>query len=80
MAEKVTAPPGPTAPEAKVAEKKEKKKRPDTPIYKFYEVKGSTVNRLRKECPRCGRGTFLAEHKDRLTCGKCGYTSFRKQK
>jgi ubiquitin-small subunit ribosomal protein S27Ae len=56
-----------------------KKERNETPIYKFYEVKGVAVNRLRKECPRCGRAVFLAEHKDRLTCGKCGYTSFKKQ-
>ncbi|VVB73461.1 30S ribosomal protein S27ae [uncultured archaeon] len=26
-----------------------------------------------KSCPRCGAGTRLAEHKDRLSCGKCGY-------
>ncbi|MCL4517987.1 MAG: 30S ribosomal protein S27ae [Thaumarchaeota archaeon] len=43
-------------------------------------MKGESVERLRKECPRCGRGVFLAEHKDRLTCGKCGYTSFKKSK
>jgi len=55
-----------------------KKKKNETPIYKLYEVKGTSVNRLRKECPRCGKGTFLAEHKDRLTCGKCGYTSYKK--
>ncbi|MHB1908837.1 MAG: 30S ribosomal protein S27ae [Nitrososphaerales archaeon] len=55
-----------------------KKKRPDTPIYKFYEVKGGKATLLRRECPRCGHGVFLAEHKDRLTCGKCGYTSYKK--
>ena len=27
-------------------------------------------------CPKCGPGTFLAKHKDRQTCGKCGYTVF----
>ncbi|MBW2999489.1 30S ribosomal protein S27ae [Candidatus Woesearchaeota archaeon] len=27
-------------------------------------------------CPKCGVGVFLAKHKDRLTCGKCGYTEF----
>ncbi|MEM4366960.1 MAG: hypothetical protein QW035_02415 [Candidatus Anstonellales archaeon] len=26
-----------------------------------------------KDCPRCGPGTKLAEHKDRRSCGKCGY-------
>ncbi len=24
-------------------------------------------------CPKCGSGVKLAEHKDRLSCGKCGY-------
>lgn len=28
----------------------------------------------RKFCPKCGAGVFLAVHKDRLSCGKCGYT------
>lgn len=27
-----------------------------------------------KSCPKCGPGTFLANHKDRDSCGKCGYT------
>ncbi|MHB1868845.1 MAG: 30S ribosomal protein S27ae [Nitrososphaerales archaeon] len=69
--------------EAKPAEAKpapKKKERKESPVYKFFQVKQDKVERLRKECPRCGRGVFLGEHKDRLTCGKCGYTSFKKQK
>jgi len=27
-----------------------------------------------KYCPKCGPGVRLAEHKDRRSCGKCGYT------
>ncbi len=27
-------------------------------------------------CPKCGPGIFLALHKDRKCCGKCGYTLF----
>lgn len=73
------AKPAEAKPEAKAAPAK-KKERVESPVYKFYQVKGDTVNRSRKECPRCGRGVFLAEHKDRLTCGKCGYTSFKKAK
>ena len=65
------------APEAKSSGRT---KRKESPIYKFYEVKSGQVSRLRKECPRCGKGVFLAEHRDRMTCGKCGYTSFKKQK
>ncbi|MCX8174736.1 MAG: ribosomal S27a family protein [Candidatus Micrarchaeota archaeon] len=26
-----------------------------------------------KACPKCGSGVRLAEHKDRRSCGKCGY-------
>ncbi len=26
-----------------------------------------------KYCPKCGPGVRLAEHKDRRSCGKCGY-------
>jgi ubiquitin-small subunit ribosomal protein S27Ae len=70
---------GAAAPAAKASAAPAKKKRKESPIYKFYQVKGEKVERLRKECPRCGRGVFLGEHKDRLTCGKCGYTSFKKK-
>ena len=76
MSETVTAP----APAPKAAERKQKAKKASTPIYKFFPVKSGAVARLRKECPRCGRGVYLGEHKDRLTCGKCGYTSYKKAK
>lgn len=68
------------APEGKSTTPAKKRERKESPVYKFYEVKAGQANRLRKECPRCGKGVFLAEHVDRLTCGKCGYTSFKKQK
>lgn len=32
------------------------------------------VQRLRKQCPNCGPGTFMATHYDRVYCGKCGST------
>ncbi len=48
-------------------------------VSKYYEIKGDKVVRKRKFCPRCGEGVFLAEHPDRRTCGKCGYTEFKKQ-
>lgn len=40
----------------------------------LYEVKGETLSRTHKSCPKCGPGTFLADHKDRRSCGKCGYS------
>lgn len=39
-------------------------------ISKMYE-NGKSKN---KSCPKCGPGVFMANHKDRLSCGKCGYT------
>lgn len=47
-------------------------------IHKFYEINGNKVKRLRQSCPKCGPGVFLGVHKDRLACGKCGYTEFKK--
>ncbi|MEM4598319.1 MAG: 30S ribosomal protein S27ae [Candidatus Diapherotrites archaeon] len=44
---------------------------------KFYSYGGSSVSRNRPSCPKCGPGVFLAEHKDRLTCGCCGYTKWK---
>lgn len=41
--------------------------------YKQYSSEGKKNSR---ECIKCGAGIFLAKHKDRLSCGKCGYTEF----
>jgi small subunit ribosomal protein S27Ae len=45
-----------------------------------YAVNGGKLERKGRNCPKCGPGVFLAEHKDRNTCGKCGYTEFRGKK
>ena len=44
----------------------------------MYSVEGDTVKRLRPSCPRCGPGVFMADHGGRLSCGRCGYTEFKK--
>ena len=68
--------------------KKHKKKQYKTPkkqkhqhkkvklaILKYYKVDESgKVTRLRRECPACGAGVFMAKHADRNTCGRCGNT------
>lgn len=46
--------------------------------YKFYKVSGGKIERIKQSCPKCGDGVFLAEHKDRTSCGRCGYTEFKK--
>ncbi len=40
----------------------------------FYELKGDMFTRTHKTCPKCGSGVFLAEHADRRSCGRCGYS------
>jgi small subunit ribosomal protein S27Ae len=47
-------------------------------IAKYYEVSGDAIKARKSVCPRCGNGVFLAEHGDRQSCGKCGYTEFKK--
>ncbi len=46
----------------------------------MFKVEGDKIVRLRKTCPKCGVGVFLAEHKNRLSCGACGYTEFKSGK
>ncbi len=46
---------------------------------RMYEVKEGKVTRKAQSCPRCGDGVFLANHADRLSCGKCGYTEYKKK-
>ena len=55
------------------------KKKVSPKVWSFYKVQAAGVVRVKKECPRCGKGVFLAEHSDRLSCGKCGYTQFKKK-
>jgi len=43
----------------------------------YYVVEDGELKRTRKFCPKCGPGIFLAEHKDRVSCGLCGYTEFK---
>ncbi len=42
-----------------------------------YKVEGDKVVRTKPVCPKCGPGVFMATHKDRVSCGRCGYTEFK---
>jgi small subunit ribosomal protein S27Ae len=55
--------------------KRKKTKSHPTKVWKLYEA-GKPRNKF---CPRCGKGVFMAKHKDRVTCGKCGYTEFSRK-
>lgn len=56
---------------------KKGKKGSSPSVYKFFKVDGDKVVRTKKICSRCGKGVYMAEHKDRHTCGKCGLTEFK---
>jgi len=43
----------------------------------YFTVSGKTATATRRYCPNCGPGVFLGEHKDRVSCGKCGFTEFK---
>lgn len=41
---------------------------------KLYGIEKDTVTYLRKTCPTCGPGLFMAKHWDRYYCGFCHTT------
>ena len=45
-------------------------------VSQYYKVDSEKFTRERKTCVRCGKGVFMANHKNRRTCGKCGDTEF----
>jgi len=60
-----------------------KKEKPKNKVpsnkWKKYKVVGDKLEK-EQSCPRCGPGHFLAKHKNRTTCGSCGYTIFAEAK
>ena len=71
------------AKEKKVEKKGKKvrtgKKHSKVDLRKFYSLKDGKLEKTKKSCPRCGAGTFLADHKTRFFCGRCEYTEFLKR-
>ncbi|QWU87616.1 hypothetical protein CA3LBN_001881 [Candidozyma haemuli] len=46
-------------------------------VLTYYKVDNDgKVERLRRECPNCGAGIFMANHPDRQYCGRC-HTTFK---
>lgn len=58
---------------------KEKKKVLRVSKKDFYKVEDGKVVRTKNHCPKCGPGVFMGEHGNRVACGKCGYTEFKKK-
>jgi small subunit ribosomal protein S27Ae len=50
-----------------------------TKQWDMIKVEGNAIKRLKKTCPRCGPGAYMAEHKDRYFCGSCHMTEWKKK-
>lgn len=59
--------------------KQDKKKGKESGVHSMYKVEGEKVTRARPTCERCGPGYFMADHKDRYTCGHCGFTRYKQK-
>jgi len=57
--------------------KSEKKKKEEKGAFSFYRVEKDKVVRQRPTCERCGPGYFMADHGDRHSCGRCGFTRYK---
>ena len=49
------------------------KKKKEKKAAKPKKKSGPKTYKPGKSCPKCGAGVRLADHKDRSSCGKCGY-------
>jgi len=59
--------------ERKGKKPRSKSKHKNVQIWKKYKD-GKIAGRF---CPRCGDGTIMAEHHNRVTCGKCNYSEIK---
>ena len=55
------------------------KKKEQQGVYTLYKIDNEKLTRLRPTCERCGSGYFMANHKDRYTCGHCGFTRYKQR-
>ena len=54
------------------------KKKPGSQLWKLYEVQGEKLVRKNKFSPK-SQVDFMANHGDRLVCGKTKYTEYKKK-
>ncbi len=56
-----------------------KKKKQKTAKGAYFDLSGEKITAKNRACPKCGAGVYMANHKDRTTCGKCGFTEWAKK-
>ncbi len=47
--------------------------------WNLYETSGGKISKKNKFCPKCGDGFFLGTSANRVYCGNCHYTEFKKK-
>ena len=52
-------------------------KKEEKGVHAMYKIEGEKVTRTHPTCERCGPGYFMGDHKDRYTCGHCGFTRYK---
>ncbi len=60
-----------------MSEKNTLKKKKEKPVSAYYKLEKNRLVRILPTCDRCGSGYFMADHKDRYSCGHCGFTRFK---
>ncbi len=63
--------------EKRKTEKPQKKEKKEKGVFSLYKIEDDKVTRLRPTCERCGPGYFMADHGNRYTCGRCGFTRYK---
>jgi len=66
-------------PKVRAKGKRKPAKRPHSKKSNAFKVENGKLVRVKKICPKCGAGVYLAQHSNRESCGKCGYTQFLKK-
>ena len=57
---------------------KHKHKKRSLALLEYYNVEASgKIKKLKNECDKCEGATYMADHPDRYTCGKCGHMLYR---
>jgi small subunit ribosomal protein S27Ae len=55
-----------------------KHKKRSLALLEYYNVEASgKIKKLKNECDKCEVATYMADHPDRYTCGKCGHMLYR---
>jgi len=62
----------------RMAKKPRPKPKKVVKIAGIYGVASGEIKRKNRFCPKCCVGVFMANHANRIACGRCGYSEMKK--